>query len=185
MTTTLAGLDFETSCSKCGSICQVGIALLNDDGTTVERREWLVRPHPSCADFSPFCTAVHGLTWKDVRLSPEFPEIWPDMLQCLSQADIVIAHNAAFDMRQLKAALTLYHIQHTVTFQYACTLCITRHLYPELPSHKLDAVADYFGHRFRHHDALEDAEACAFIASQTGIPDNYKRQFRFDATTSA
>ena len=46
-----------------------------------------------------------------------------------------------------------------------------------MESHSLDAMAEHFGIVFRHHDALEDAAACAGIVARTGIPDGLRRHF--------
>jgi len=54
-----------------------------------------------------------------------------------------------------------------------------RELLPDLESHSLDAVAAHFGHKFHHHDALEDAIACATIIGKLGIPENFIRRFDY------
>ena len=55
---------------------------------------------------------------------------------------------------------------------YACTVEISRKVWPDLPNHKLDTVAGHLGFTFRHHQALDDARACARIvcaaAERTG-----------------
>ena len=43
----------------------------------------------------------------------------------------------------------------------------------------LDAVAAHFGIEFCHHDALEDAAACATVAQRLGIPENFLRRFDY------
>ena len=40
---------------------------------------------------------------------------------------------------------------------------ISRRVWPDLPNHKLDTVSGYLGYSFRHHQALDDARACAYI----------------------
>ena len=47
---------------------------------------------------------------------------------------------------------------------YFCTLVIARLTWPHFPAHKLDHVAQHLRISFNHHDALEDAKACAMIA---------------------
>ena len=71
----LCGLDFETANFKSGSVCSVGAAMLVD-GVVLERRDFLVKPHKSVDYMSNFCSEVHGITYEDLRESPEFPEIW-------------------------------------------------------------------------------------------------------------
>ena len=74
--------------------------------------------------------------------------------------------------------LELYRLP-PVAFNYVCSLSVSRELLPELESHALDAVAAHFGHKFLHHDALEDAIACATIVTRLGIPENSVRRFDY------
>ena len=173
----LVGLDFETANFTFGSICAAGCAVL-EEGVVTEKNEWLVRPHPTLDRMHGGCYAVHGISWYDLRDAPEFPAIWPVLRRMLLSADAVVAHNAAFDLNHLKGALTLYGLP-PVAFPYVCSLAVSRNRLPELPSHALDAVAMHLGHTFRHHDALEDAIACAEIVHRLGIPENYIRRFEF------
>ena len=67
----------------------------------------------------------------------------------------------------------------SVEFNYVCSLRVSSELLPDLESHSLDAVAAHFGHKFHHHDALEDAIACATIIQHLGIPENSIRRFDY------
>jgi len=171
----LAGLDFETANGKNGSICAAGCAVL-DNGILVERGEWLVCPHQGYRWMRPDFTEVHGLSYWDVRDCAEFCSIWPELRRMLLAADCVVIHNAPFDLKHLRNVLSLYELP-PVEFDYADSLEISRRLFPEMPSHSLDAVADYFGIVFQHHNALEDAAACAGIVARTGIPEGFTHHF--------
>ena len=171
----LAGLDFETANRKSGSICAVGCAIL-DNGVVTERKEWLVCPHKGYRWMRPDFTDIHGLSYWDVCDCAEFVDIWPNLRRMLLSADCVVIHNSCFDLGHLRSVLSLYG-QPPVAFDYADSLSISRRLFPEMPSHTLDAVAEHFGIIFRHHDALEDAMACASIIAKTGIPDGCMRHF--------
>ena len=48
-----------------------------------------------------------------------------------------------------------------------------------LPRHGLADMAEKFSIAFQHHDALEDAETCAKIASQLKIPENLICRFEY------
>ena len=171
----LAGLEFETANRKSGSICAVGCAIL-DNGVVTERKEWLVCPHKGYRWMRPDFTDIHGLTYWDVCDCAEFVDIWPELRVMLLSADCVVIHNAPFDLGQLSSVLALYELP-PVEFDYADSLTISRRLFPEMPSHTLDTMAERFGIIFQHHDALEDAFACASIIAQTGIPDGCLRHF--------
>ena len=171
----LVGLDFETANKKIGSICAAGCAVL-EDGVVRESREWLLCPHQGYRWMQPNFTQIHGLHYWDVRNCPEFPDIWPEMRQLLISADCVVIHNAPFDLGHLRSVLELYELP-PLEFDYADSLRISRRLFPEMSSHSLDAVAGRFGISFQHHNALEDARACAQVLFHTGISKSDIRHF--------
>ena len=173
----LVGLDFETANNTFGSICAAGCAIL-EDGEVVEKREWLIRPHRRIDRMHAACFAVHGISWYDLRDVPEFPAIWPVLRRMLTSGGLVVVHNASFDLTHLQGALDIYRLP-SVEFDYVCSLKVSRELLPNLESHSLDAVAAHFGHKFHHHDALEDAIACATIIGKLGIPENFIRRFDY------
>ena len=173
----IIGLDFETANHTFGSICAAGCAIM-EDGEVVEKQEWLIRPHRRVDRMHSMCFAVHGISWYDLRDAPEFPAIWPVLRKMLASGGVVVAHNTAFDLNHLTGALELYRLP-AVGFDYVCSLDVSRELLPGLGSHTLDAVAAHFGHQFHHHDALEDAIACATIIRHLGIPENSIRRFDY------
>ena len=173
----LCGLDFETANNSNGSICSVGVAVI-ENGVVLERREYLVKPHKSVDYMSKFCRDIHGITYEDLRESPEFSEVWQSVKQLLISADCVVIHNAPFDLRHLYNILSLYNLP-SVSFDYVCSLQLCRYHFPELPYHSLADMAEKFGITFQHHDALEDAETCAKIASHLEIPENFICRFEY------
>ena len=173
----LTGLDFETANWSRGSICAIGCAVL-EDGVVTEKREWLVRPHQSLDHVTAFSYNVHGISYYDLRKAPEFPEIWPVLAGMLNTAELVVVHNAPFDLGHLRAALTLYHLP-AIRFPYVCSLAVSRRKHPELTSHSLGAMASFFDHEFQHHDALEDAIACAHILFMMKFEEKDVRLFDF------
>ena len=173
----LCGLDFETANSCNGSICAVGVAVV-ENGDVLERKEYLIKPHKSLDWMSNFCRDIHGITYEDLRESPEFSEVWQSVKQLLISADCVVIHNAPFDLRHLHNVLSLYHLP-SVSFNYVCSLQLCRYHFSELPKHGLADMAEKFGITFQHHDALEDAETCAKIASQLEIPEKFICRFEY------
>ena len=93
--------------------------------------------------------------------SPTFGELWP-ALEDRIDGRPVVAHNASFDMSVLR-----YELDHLglcyPDLEYYCTLVLSRAAWPRLYSHRLPDVASHCGIVFRHHDAAEDARACAEI----------------------
>ncbi|MBP5638004.1 MAG: 3'-5' exoribonuclease [Victivallales bacterium] len=171
----LAGLDFETANGKRGSICAAGCAIVDDTGVT-ESREWLVCPHKGYRWMRPDFTDIHGLNYWDVCNCMEFPAVWPELQRKLLEADCVVIHNAPFDLGHLRSVLELYELP-PVEFDYVDSLAVSCRLFPEMESHSLDAMAERFGIVFRHHNALEDATACARLIVQMGIPEGFIQHF--------
>lgn len=79
-----------------------------------------------------------------------------------------MAHNAKFDMSVLRSCLARYGLQ-APAFSYCDTVAIARRAWPNLANHKLGTVGAYLNLHFRHHDALEDAKACAAIPIRAGL----------------
>jgi DNA polymerase-3 subunit epsilon len=109
---TITSLDFETANPSRVSICATGLAVF-EDGKLTEAPYWLVRPPKGHGWFLEDFTEIHGLTWFDVQDAPEFPAIAPEFLARLNRSDLVIAHNAAFDIAHLRE--TLDHCRPTAS----------------------------------------------------------------------
>lgn len=165
-------IDFETANSDRGSICSIGVVVIRN-GVMLRPREVLIKPHCSCRHFSPFNIGIHGITPDMVSEAPEWGEFFPKLAPYLEGATVV-AHNAAFDISVLRKGLELYGLQ-SPSFDFFCTCKAAKRLWPHFEDHKLNTLAALFGHRFRHHNAAEDAEAAAIILNamfrETGTRD--------------
>jgi len=157
----VTSIDFETANYSDASICAAGLAVF-EDGELIESRHWLVRPPKGHGWFREDFTEVHGITRFDVQNEPEFPAIAPELTERLTRADLVIAHNAQFDLRKLRGTLRHFGLP-CPEFEYLCTLRAVRKVWPELPSHGLGALAAHIGHQFHHHNAQDDAEAAGRV----------------------
>ncbi len=153
-------IDFETANPLPGSACSVGIARI-EDGVVVETSERLILPHARCRWFNPTYIDIHGIRPADVREAPEFDELAPWLFSQL-RADLVIAHNAVFDMGVLRAACDRYGLEGP-EFEYLCTCKLARRFWRRLPNHRLGTLAEHIGFAFHHHRAGEDAEAAGRI----------------------
>ncbi len=152
-----AAIDFETADRHSDSACSVGVVHVKDN-RIVERYHRLIRPPRKKFVF----TYVHGLSWNDVRESPSFGELWPELRQLLDGADFLVAHNAAFDSRVLRACCRRAGILPP-RYRFRCTVSMARNTW-KLKSARLPIVCEHLGISLNHHDALSDAEACAKIA---------------------
>nr|WP_236960135.1 3'-5' exonuclease [Methylobacterium durans] len=152
-------IDFETANERRDSACAVGLAWI-EQGRVVRRASRLIRP-PELR-FSPGNIRVHGILPADVRDKPAFPDVMAEFLPDLERG-LILAHNAPFDMGVLRASLAAHGLP-VPAFSYLCTLQIARQVFPDPAGCGLGKVAARLGIRFEHHDAGEDAFACAEIA---------------------
>ncbi len=152
-------IDFETANSDRSSICSAGFALVRD-GALVETKYWLIRP--SELRFHPINVSIHGITEKDVHDKPTFAELWDEMKPYIKD-NIVLAHNASFDMGCLREVLTKYSLEYP-HIDYSCTRNIAKKAFPGLTSYSLSSVSEHLCIDLVHHHAEFDAVACANIA---------------------
>ncbi len=151
-------IDFETANGRRGSACAVGLAIV-EKGVIVERLHQLIKPDPLY--FDPCNVSIHGITAADVGDAPTFLEFWPTLRSRVSAP--LVAHYAAFDMSVLCSALDQSGLAYP-KIDYFCTCVIAKLAWPQYPTYKLDQLARAIGISFNHHNAEEDAYACARIA---------------------
>jgi DNA polymerase-3 subunit epsilon len=153
-------IDFETANGSPASPCAVGLVKVRD-GKLVDGLATLIQPPPGYSHFNPGNIQVHGIRPSDIDDAPLWREVLPLLLAFVGD-DVLVAHNAPFDMGVLKASASA--IQASLPqITYACSLEVARKTY-HLESYRLNSVAYAIGHEeFKHHDALADADACARI----------------------
>ena len=155
-----AAIDFETATEQRASACAVAVTLV-DGGQVTNTRRWLIRPPEN--DYSGFNIAIHGIRPEDTMHSPEFLEVWREVLEVIGDRPLV-AHNASFDLSVLRQSLD-HEGAEWPTLDVFCTLLLSRRIWPGLPSYSLPPLARFLGVPIvRHHDPVEDAIACAEIA---------------------
>lgn len=154
-------IDFETANSYVGSICAVGLAVVEDD-TVIEKKYWLVRPHDSYSYFDPFNISIHGITPAMVRDADTWDKLYESQILPRISGTVIAAHNAQFDMSALRHVLDAYCMEYP-SARYICTYKAARKTWQHLENHKLNTVSDFLSFKFSHHNAQEDALACANI----------------------
>ena len=102
---------------------------------------------------------MHEITPQDVAEAPRWKEIWGEVAALL-QDNVVVAHNAAFDMTVLRSTLAGHGLPHP-SFQYFCSVSMSRKIWPGRSSYGLRPMCDMHGIHFKHHRAGNDAEATA------------------------
>ena len=149
--------DVETPNIYHNRICQLGLCVW-EDGRIRETRSWLINPETS---YSYANIRIHGITEYDTMTSPSFPEVWPAVSAYL-RSGIVAAHNAAFDLRVLRATLLSYEMEEA-PLPCLCTLRLARRYVHDTENHKLDTLCRHFHLPLQHHDAGSDSRACALL----------------------
>lgn len=150
-------IDFETANSQRDSACALGAVVVRD-GKIVDRRYTLLNPHQP---FEKFCTYIHGITEETVVDSPDFSDIYPFLYKMLN-ANVVVAHNASFDVAVLRGCCEARGLPMP-SFDAFCSVEMARKAWPELPHHRLNTLCTHFSLPLKHHNAVEDATACAMI----------------------
>ena len=157
-----AAIDFETANNERSSVCSVGIVIVRG-GEIVDKFYSLIKPEPEYYNY--WCSKVHGLCAADTEEAPVFPDVWKQIEPKIAGLPLV-AHNKAFDESCLKAVFRVYQMDYP-GYEFYDTLCVSRHVLPDLESHQLQTVAAACGYELEnHHHALADAEACAWIARE-------------------
>ncbi len=153
-------IDFETANSSSASACAVGVARVRD-GRVVASEGWLIRPPKGHDRFFEVNVGIHGIRAADVADAAGWAEQLPRLLEFVGD-DVLVAHNAGFDMRVLRTACEATGLTPPPS-RYLCSVHVARKSY-DLPSYRLPFVAAAAGHLdFAHHDAAADALACAHI----------------------
>ena len=153
-------IDFETANSNSASACSVGLVKVRD-GVVVDETGWLIRPPAGYDSFNEWNTRIHGIMAPDVAGALLWSEQLPDLV-AFAGGDMLVAHNAGFDMGVIKAACAASYLD-CPDFSYLCSLRVARKTY-NLDSYRLPVAAMAAGFEdFRHHDALDDSRACAAI----------------------
>jgi DNA polymerase-3 subunit epsilon len=153
-------IDFETANSSNASACAVGLVRVRS-GRVVARTGWLIRPPVGHDLFHDINIGIHGIRPSDVAHAPSWSRQLP-ALTAFAGRDVLVAHNAGFDMAVLRSACAVTGVE-TPLYRYLCSVKVSRKAY-DIPSHRLPVAAAAAGHRaFAHHNATEDAEACAAI----------------------
>jgi DNA polymerase-3 subunit epsilon len=144
-------IDVETAHGKRWSICQIGLAIV-ENGEITETVSKLVRPPEN--EYATVNMNIHGITPDMTENAPVFSEVW-DEIQPLIQGKLLVAHNASFDMNCLEQSFDFYNLP-LPAMECDCTYTRT--------GYKLNEICEAYEIELnKHHDAACDAEACARI----------------------
>ncbi|MBE7023112.1 MAG: PolC-type DNA polymerase III [Ruminococcaceae bacterium] len=139
------------------------------DGEIVNTFSKLINPG---RPIPPEITKLTGISDEMVKDAPNIDEILPEFIEfCGRKNDvknIIIAHNAKFDVSFIKAEIERYNQRHeddTLSFDdypILDTVAFSKEIFPEEKKHNLDALCERLGVSLEnHHRALDDATATA------------------------
>ena len=160
----IAVIDFETtgmSPSQGARATEVAIVLL-EGGQVVDRFQSLMK---TGAWIPPFITELTGISNAMLQDAPSADAVMRDAARFVGKAPMV-AHNASFDSKFWQAELQLADVPAPQPF--ACTVLLSRRLYPDAPTHKLGPLVQHLGlpRAERAHRALADAEMAAALLAR-------------------
>ncbi|PKL17770.1 MAG: DNA polymerase III subunit epsilon [Spirochaetae bacterium HGW-Spirochaetae-5] len=166
-------LDFETtglSPHYGDRAIEIGAVLISDN-EIVDRFQSLMNPGMRISSFIEDYT---GITNKMLSTAPPVDEVMADFHSFMDQHHLV-AHNAGFDCRFLDAELD--RIRRKRVGEFACSMLLSRRIYPEAPNHKLETLVRYKKLKTTgvHHRALADAEMTGHLWIE--ILNNLKESF--------
>ncbi|TFB23176.1 PolC-type DNA polymerase III [Filobacillus milosensis] len=128
-------------------------------GEIVDRFERFANPHQKLSQTTIDLT---GITDDMVVGAPEIEEVMQDFYEWMGE-DILVAHNASFDIGFINAAFQRMDIEK-VTNPVIDTLELARLLYPELKNHRLNTLCKHLNIDLtQHHRAIYDAEATGYL----------------------
>ncbi|MDH5572566.1 MAG: 3'-5' exonuclease [Gammaproteobacteria bacterium] len=173
---TVIVLDFETTgLSPDGGdrAIEIGaVKLVN--GQFVDRFQQLMYPGRRISSFIEDYTGITNSMLKDAAPCAEVMRAFSDFIDGFN----LVAHNASFDARFLGAELG--RIKRNQHGKFACSMLISRRLYPDAPNHKLGTLVRYkaLPNDGTFHRALADAEMTTHL--WLNMLEDIKKQHAFD-----
>lgn len=151
-------LDFETPNKNNNRISQIGLLFVRN-GLIDKNYSSLINPETG---FNKINVNLTNISAADVAQSPTFNDYWPH-IKSLLENNVIVAHNASFDLTVLCKTLFHYGI-NLPEIRYVCTYTESLNMIPELSKHNLAALADYFNiSQSNAHNAEDDAYTCYLV----------------------
>jgi DNA polymerase-3 subunit alpha (Gram-positive type) len=128
-------------------------------GEIIDRFESFVNPHHR---LSATTINLTGITDDMVQNAPEVEDVIRRFSEWIDN-DVLVAHNASFDMGFLNAGYKKIGFEKAKN-PVIDTLELGRFLYPEMKNHRLNTLAKKFDIELtQHHRAIYDAEATGYL----------------------
>ena len=131
-------------------IIEIG-AVKVENGEISESFDLFVDPEKA---ITPEITRLTSITNEMVAGAPKEADALEQFFRFCDGCDILVAHNADFDMGFLRAAIRRCGREEDPV--QIDTLVMARAMYPELKKHKLDTIAERLGVTQKHHHRADD-----------------------------
>ena len=163
---TIAVIDFETTgiSTTQGARATEIAAVLVQGGQIVGRFQSLMN---TGAWVPPFIEHLTGISNEMLRTAPPARAVMREVAQ-FTRGCPLVAHNAAFDRGFWLAELARADCEPDAAHAFACTVLLSRRLYPQAENHRLGTLAKLHAlpSAGRAHRALADAEVTAHLLMQ-------------------
>jgi DNA polymerase-3 subunit epsilon len=154
----IVAIDFETAAGRAAA-CSVGVFVFGDTKTISEHH--LINPEINDDEWDSFAMTIHGISPSMVKKSANFKKVW-ERVEEISKDAVLLAHNASFDMSVIRYSLQRYKVT-PIPITYLFSSKKSKKVWPELPTTRLEYLAEMLGIDFQHHNAQEDAKASAMV----------------------
>ncbi|MGZ9569270.1 exonuclease domain-containing protein [Alcaligenes nematophilus] len=158
---TFVSLDVETANADMSSICQIGMCHF-ENGEVVDRWETLIDPQDYFDDIN---EEIHGITWDMVQGAPIFQDVHQEIFS-RTHGQLVVTHTR-FDRTALFQSYGKIS-QPFMDCDWLDSAMVARRAWPDVAQRGfgLARLAERCGIKFKHHNALEDAEAAGKVLIQ-------------------
>ena len=106
-------------------------------------------------------TSLTGITNYRVSDAPTIEEVLPLFLAFL-HTNVIVAHNASFDMRFLKSNVNMLGLPEPKN-KVIDTVFLAKKYMKHAPNHKLETLKRMLGIRLSSHNAFDDCITCAAV----------------------
>jgi DNA polymerase-3 subunit epsilon len=160
----IAVIDFETTGLSPGygdRATEVAVVMVEDNVITARYQSLMNGGKRIPA----FIQQLTGITDAMIRKAPPASEVMLELAAFVGDTPF-LAHNASFDSKFIDAEWS--RIQHERSQPFACSLMLSRRLYPTFHNHKLGTLVQYLQlpTTGKYHRALADAEITAHLIMQ-------------------
>jgi DNA polymerase III subunit epsilon len=171
--TAVAVIDFETTGLSPGMgdrATEIAVVLMEGE-QVVDRFQSLMN---AGVRISAFIEAYTGISNAMIATAPPAESVMADASRFVGRRPMV-AHNASFDRRFWQAELE--RCDRPADEPFACTMLLSRRLYPQAPNYRLGSLAQFHAlpASGRAHRAMADAETAAYLLGR--IRSDLRTQF--------